>query len=261
MSVRWGTVEGSPDIEQVLQEVEGLRRAIVTHPLYDQLDCLESVRTFMEHHVFAVWDFMSVVAALRAALCATTPPWFPKSSPAQRRFINEIILAEESDLMEGAPTSHLEAYVLAMDQAGADARPIKSVLAALSGGADLDAALSECTAPVSALAFTRQTWRVIEKGSTAALLGAFAVGRESLIPPMFDQLRKAVDGDRALALLGAYLERHIELDGGEHEPMAYELVTATCRVDPGAWKEFRWGASSALTARRQLWDAISAALY
>jgi len=68
----------------------------------------------MEHHIYAVWDFMSLLKALQAAVAPAQSPWMPSSRPELRRFINEIVLGEECDEYNVAGMrrfiSHFELY-------------------------------------------------------------------------------------------------------------------------------------------------------
>ena len=45
------------DIEQ---ELSSLRNNLNSHDIYQSLKSIKDVQIFMENHVFAVWDFMSL---------------------------------------------------------------------------------------------------------------------------------------------------------------------------------------------------------
>lgn len=106
-------------------ELTTLRTELVAHPLYRSLCSIEAVRTFMQHHVFAVWDFMSLLKALQRAVTCVELPWMAQGNPEACRFVNEIVLGEESDQDgRGSYRSHFELYLEAMQDCGADAQPI-----------------------------------------------------------------------------------------------------------------------------------------
>ncbi len=92
-----------------------LRESLLNHPIYRHINSLPALRLFMEHHIFAVWDFMSLLKELQRRLCCTSVPWLPSGNPLGGRFINEIVLSEESDDDgQGGFTSHFELYHRAM---------------------------------------------------------------------------------------------------------------------------------------------------
>ena len=95
-------------LHQVLQKIGPLQEKIVNHPLYSHIQRPIDLHRFMEHHVFAVWDFMSLLKALQIKLTGTNLPWVPVGDPEIRYLINEIVLAEETDLdLDGKRRSHL----------------------------------------------------------------------------------------------------------------------------------------------------------
>ena len=81
----------------IAQNLAPLRNELLGHPIYRRIDSLNALHVFMQHHVFAVWDFMSLLKALQRRLCCIDVPWLPPANHLAARFINEIVLGEESD--------------------------------------------------------------------------------------------------------------------------------------------------------------------
>jgi hypothetical protein len=220
--------------------------------MYSHVLKLEHVRIFMESHVFAVWDFMSLLKTLQRSLTCVDLPWVPSRHAACRRFINSIVLGEESDEYEGRPMSHFEIYLEAMERAGANTEAIRRVLIHAPHGVDLDGA------PIAARRFVETTFRVIREGSLASQAAAFTYGRESAIPCMFQSLVRDLNSEMGgdLNQFIWYLNRHIEVDSEDHGPLAYGMVAELCGDDPALWDECSQAAEDAIRARLLLWDGI-----
>jgi len=254
----------SQDFVQELQaRLQPARQQMVDHAVYRRLETLADLRVFMEHHVFAVWDFMSLLKALQRELTCVELPWVPKGNPATRRLINDIVLEEETDLdPEGQPTSHFELYLRAMREAGADTAPAERLLAALAEGASVPAALAAAPAPASVQEFVKHTFSVIANGQPHAIAAAFTFGREDVIPDMFRSLIADL-GRRFPGQLDTftyYLNRHIELDEDHHAPLAHQMVRDLCGPDAARWQQAAEVAQQGMAARVALWDGIAAAL-
>lgn len=242
-------------------ELAPLRARLVGHAMYSRLETLADVRRFMELHVFAVWDFMSLVKALQRELTSLDLAWRPRGDGRARRFVNEIVVAEESDDDgRGGYTSHFELYLRAMHEAGASTTAIERTVRALSLGKPVVEALAD--APRAARTFCSATFQTIVRGSLPRIAASFTLGREDVIPDMFKALVDDLSarGGGSLATFADYLERHIAIDGEQHGPMSRHLLQSVCGDDPRAWREACDGAAEALRARIALWDAIVAEL-
>jgi hypothetical protein len=218
-----------------------------------------------------VWDFMSLLKILQQRLCCTTVPWLPPADHASARLINEIVLGEESDADgRGGHASHFDLYRRAMVDFGASTAKIDRLLAELaaaSGGAEKTAAsvergLSAAEVGDGVRQFVDYTFAVIDSGDPCRAASAFTFGREDLLPAVFqkivDQIHSQTGG--GLVEFQYYFRRHIELDGGEHGPMATRLVETLCGDDEAKWDAARDAAVRSLEARRVLWDAIHEAV-
>lgn len=212
---------------------------------------VEDIAILMEYHVYAVWDFMSLLKALQNLLTCTSSPWKPVGDTQIRRLINSIVLEEESDVdADGRPASHYEMYLDAMRQCGANTSPIESFVSNVSK--DNIPNVNE-----GVDAFLKSTFDVIDSGEAHKIASAFTFGREDLIPDMFTAIVDEYNQDNKLDKFVYYLERHIELDGGEHGPLALQLISDLCGDDKKKWEEVEKTAITCLAARKKLWDIVS----
>src|SRR5579863_10285305 len=120
MSTRYDWGQRHPGIDRLEAEIGSARAEVVGHKLYARLTDADAIRTFLEHHVFAVWDFMSLLKSLQRNLTCVDLPWVPTGPTGSRRLINDIVLVEESDELRDGFISHFELYVEGMIDAGAD---------------------------------------------------------------------------------------------------------------------------------------------
>jgi hypothetical protein len=238
------------------------KAALVEHPLYRELGRIEALRTFMEHHVFAVWDFMSLLKSLQRRVTCLDVPWVPARDAQNVRLVNEIVLGEECDSDgHGGYASHFELYRRAMEECGANIRSIDRFIGTLYyPGSTVNDAFG--VAPAPAREFLQQTFAVIDRGDVCEIAAVFTCGREDLLPAVFQQIveRLNVEHHGSLARFKYYLERHIGLDGDEHGPMANRLLATLCGDEPSRWERAEQAAVECLTARARLWDGIRAAI-
>jgi hypothetical protein len=255
----WSGIDSG--VERLKEAVGPARQRVVGHTLYGRLNDLDSVRTFMQHHVFAVWDFMSLLKSLQRNLTCVQVPWVPTGPATSRRLINDIVLVEESDELGETFISHFELYLNGMSQAAADRTAIDGFLGHIRSGTPVLTALKEAHVPEPAAEFTNMTWEFVETAPVHCQAAAFAFGREDLIPDMFDKV-VAVNRDTGnrLSTFVDYLERHIQVDSEEHTPMAMQMLADLCGNDSEKWRQCEETVSTALAARTRLWDGILTAI-
>ena len=215
-------------IKSLEQTIEPYRKKLIQHDLYKNLTSVASIRLFMEQHIYAVWDFMSLVKALQINLTCTSLPWTPQGHAATRRLINEIVWGEESDVdSKGAPTSHFEMYITAMHEVGANTAQILSLISLIQNQENIFDALQKVEMNKETREFVSFTFDAIMNQEIHIVAAIFTFGREDLIPDMFLEIVRQVDdkSKTSFDLLYYYLERHIEVDGGEHGPMALDMIS------------------------------------
>ena len=176
-------------IQKIEHELIDLKTQINKHPLYKTLETIEDVKIFMGIHVFAVWDFMSLLKALQNLLTNSNIPWTPKGQGEAARFINEIVMGEESDVNEsGEVKSHYEMYIDAMDQIQVNTSKIKAFITSIENGYSIEIALEKHKIDRAIADFIKFTFEVINSGKAHRIASAFTFGREDVIPDMFFEI-------------------------------------------------------------------------
>lgn len=243
----------------IKNKIEKIRQEIIVHKVYPSINNIEQLKIFMRYHVYAVWDFMSLLKSLQNNLTCTEVPWFPKGDADTRFLINEIVVGEESDLdPQGNRKSHFELYIDAMTQIGADTQEILTFIKALRNGNTLDEAFHAAGTPNAARAFVRHTFEIIERKGPHIMAAVFTFGREDLIPGMFlnlvDDMHKVFPNN--ISIFKYYLERHIEVDGDHHSHLAIKMTDILCGQNQQNWEDCADACYKSLEKRKALWDGI-----
>ena len=236
-----------------------LRAALLDHPIYTHVASVADLRRFMEDHVFAVWDFMSLLKRLQQDMTCIEVPWFPAENAKAARLINDIVIGEETDVgPDGAYVSHLALYLRAMADIGASTRQFEKFRSLVLVGVPVEVALAQIGAPRHVQAFVAHTMALANSGSTEEVLAAFFYGREDIIPEMFRRLLDTLYGtghnDERLRHFIYYIDRHIELDGDSHGPMGRELLEDLVMNSPHARERALRAACRSIKARVELWN-------
>jgi hypothetical protein len=245
--------------EYDLDHLGSLRAALLDHPLYTHVASVADLRRFMEDHVFAVWDFMSLLKRLQQDMTCIKVPWFPADNAKAARLINDIVIGEETDVgPDGCYVSHLALYLRAMRDIGASTRQFERFRTLVLVGVPVEIALAQIGAPRHVQAFVAHTMALANSGSTEEVLAAFFYGREDIIPEMFrrllDTLYGARHNDDRLRHFIYYIDRHIELDGDSHGPKGRELLEDLVAHSPQAPERALRAACRSIQARIELWN-------
>jgi hypothetical protein len=239
-------------------QIKTASAALHNHSVFSRIRTMAQLRTFMSWHVFAVWDFMSLVKRLQAEFTCVSLPWLPPRDPVAARLINDIVMSEESDEDgSGAHISHFDLYRQAMAQVGADTRPIDNFVRSVAMGMPAAQALLAVNADPAVSRFVGATLQTAQASPVAEVLGSFVYGRENVIPDMFRRLLSQWHIEPAHATgLVYYLQRHIEVDGDAHGPAAERLVKGHIGEDADRHARVVVGALHAINERLAMWDAL-----
>jgi hypothetical protein len=242
--------------------LEQKKLQLCSHPLLIEITSINKLQLFMQHHVFAVWDFMALTKRLQRDLTCTQLPWLPPADPQAARLINEIVLGEESD---EHPThghcSHFELYLEAMIEVGADTTTVQRFVELQRQGVQASAALQMIDVLPGVARFVDSTLQVALNAPTHCVAAAFLHGRESVIAPMFERiLHGNACLERQAPTLSHYLSRHIELDAQDHGPAAQQLLQRLIGTDSARQSQADEIALAAVQSRLSFWDAVHASL-
>ena len=126
------------------------------------LEYKKKIAFFMENHVFAVWDFMSLIKALQINLTCVDVPWTPNKNNLAGKLVNEIVLAEESDVdPSGNPKSHFELYLDSMQFLGADTKRIKDFISNINHTKSYEKSITKMNLPQPVKEFMDFTFEII----------------------------------------------------------------------------------------------------
>ncbi|MBT8347842.1 MAG: DUF3050 domain-containing protein [Sulfurovum sp.] len=250
-----------------LENVRKLRKELATHPIYAAVTDMNDLTIFMQHHSYSVWDFMSLVKYLQNQIAPAQTPWIPFGDVQVQRFINDIVLEEESDegipLKDGTPTytSHFNLYAEAMEEVKrGSSQKIREFVSTVASDS-LAIAKETIHIPSAAKEFMETTFNFIDSDKPHIIAAAFALGREHIIPEMFRALLDKMEVSRDKAeVFHYYLDRHIELDGDHHGPMSLRMLDLLCEGDEEKIVEAEEAALNAIRARIKFWDGVLLAI-
>jgi hypothetical protein len=244
---------------QITSEIiASFKTPLENHPIYQAVSSMQDLRCFMQHHIYSVWDFMSLLKYLQSVIAPAGSPWVPHAEGDVRRFVNELVLEEESDEtpVVGEYASHYELYHQAMGEVGADASISKRFVQTVQQQG-IDKAFELIDIPAPSREFTSTTFSFIRNNKPHQVAAALALGREHIIPCMFRSiLAQSGISQKDAPIFHFYLERHIHLDEGFHAPLSLKLLNSLCDNDDTKTEEAIETAKQAVNARLRLWDGV-----
>ncbi len=245
-------------MNNIIQNLEPLKDKLRNHSLYNNIKDVEDLKIFSNAHVYAVWDFMSLLKFLQIKLTSTSLPWFPSNNTITAKLINEIVAGEETDEDQDAnPMSHFEMYINSIQEFGLDTDEILDNINSLNNLESIEEDIDKLNIKEYVKNFLKFTFSVIKRGNVHEVASVFTFGREDLIPDMFIPLIEGINAENNdLNKLIYYFKRHIEVDGDMHGPMSMEMLSYLCNDETKKISEASSVSKEALLARILLWDGI-----
>jgi len=245
-------------MNDIVQNLEPLKDKLKNHPLYSSISDVEDLKIFSKAHVYAVWDFMSLLKFLQIKLTSTSLPWFPSKNTTTAKLINEIVAGEETDEdQNGKPMSHFEMYIDSIQEFGINTNKILNNIHSLDNLDSIEDDIDSLDIEDYVKNFLKFTFSVIKRGNVHEVASVFTFGREDLIPDMFIPLIEGINAENNdLNKLIYYFKRHIEVDGDMHGPMSMEMLSYLCDNDPQKIADSISISEEALLARISLWNGI-----
>jgi hypothetical protein len=221
----------------------------------------QQLATFMEHHVYCVWDFMSLVKGLQNSIAPSSWPWQPSEHTKNgcARLLNDIIKTEESDYIDGRYLSHFDLYLEAMEEIGADNTVVKQFV---NNVFSLGLFEAMNIVPEPSRKFMESTFGFIGTGKPHVMASAFAFGRETVIPGMYiNMVRKLGISETDAPKFYAWLNRHIEVDEDDHGPSSLRLVEILCNSDPQKILEAQEAGHKSIDDKIEFWNKVENIIY
>ena len=246
--------------DTIVKYLQPLQEKLINHDLYHNINSIDTLKIFMENHIFAVWDFMSLLKSLQIHLTCVQIPWKPVKNTDAARFINEIVLEEETDKINSEKTvSHFELYIDSMKEIGAKTDKIESFIDMIDEKKNFKEVLFSSSIDQNIKSFLSFTFNIIESNEVHKIAAALTFGRENVIPDMFIKIVKKIskENDLRSKKFIYYLERHIELDGNDHGPIALKMINNLCGEDISKWDDVINIAKKSMEMRIKLWNHIN----
>ena len=254
-----GPNKNMDNLEYYKKEIIVLKNKIYKHKLFHKNLETKHIRYFMESHIFSVWGFMSILKSLQYSLSRNSLPWVPTENTRNglTSFINEIVLSEESDYIEGIGyVSHFEIYLEAMKEIGADNSKILKLIDCINREGSAYNVINNLDILDEVKDFIRFDLDTALSGDLPKIIGSFTLGREKVIPNMFEHIVQSVADASATNKFTTYLNRHIDIDGDRHGPLSAKLLDKLCCSDKNLKVAYQAGIDS-LNLRLKVWDKIS----
>ena len=267
--------EKNPFLKKVCKNLAPYQDKLFKHELYSNIKNQEETKVFMSNHVFAVWDFMSLLKTLQRHFTCVDIPWIPRQNTALCHFINEIVLGEECDNLgtndANHAVSHFELYIKAMKEVQANSEAIEFFVNSQTKGTHWRKALKDTkelfVSERSLIAnftldFVKETVTLCEKAPANVIASCFLFGREDPIPKMFQSILNNLESKNVFCPnLKTYLQRHIDVDGGLHSVLAEKMIVTICGEEKEKWDEAEEYAIKAIVDRTKLWDGVMEKIY